>query len=77
MTTHLPLDLVQRQNLTTGSASLTFPNLSFRQSERFPLRRAATTRSRPSRSSGTRDAMTCWKTVASRKRFATPSASSI
>jgi lipopolysaccharide assembly outer membrane protein LptD (OstA) len=34
------IDLNQRQDLSDGSADLTFPNLSFRQSERFPLRRA-------------------------------------
>ncbi len=36
----LSADLRQSQNLTTGRADLTFPTLSFRQSERYPLRRA-------------------------------------
>ncbi len=36
----LSADARQSQNLTTGRADLTLPNLSFRQSERFPLRRA-------------------------------------
>ncbi len=38
----LSVDLRQSQNLTTGQADLTFPNLSFNQSQRFPLRRAGT-----------------------------------
>ncbi|MEP0546192.1 MAG: putative LPS assembly protein LptD [Rhodothermales bacterium] len=36
----LSADLRQSQNLSSGRADLTFPSLSFRQSERFPLRRA-------------------------------------
>ncbi len=36
----LSADLRQSQNLTTGTADLTLPNLSFSQSQRFPLRRA-------------------------------------
>lgn len=38
----LSLDLNQRQNLTTGRADLTFPSLSFTQTQRFPLRREGT-----------------------------------
>ncbi len=38
----LSVTLRQSQNLTTGQADLTFPNLSFTQSQRFPLRRAGT-----------------------------------
>ena len=36
----LSVDLRQSQNLSSGRADLTFPSLSFRQSERYPLRRA-------------------------------------
>ena len=36
----LSADLRQSQNLSSGRADLTFPSLSFRQSERYPLRRA-------------------------------------
>ncbi len=35
----LSADLRQSQNLSSGRADLTFPSLSFRQSERYPLRR--------------------------------------
>lgn len=37
----LSLDASQTQNLTTGRADLTLPNLSVRQSQRFPFRSAA------------------------------------
>ena len=37
----LSLDASQTQNLTTGRADLTLPNLSLRQSQRFPFRSAA------------------------------------
>jgi lipopolysaccharide assembly outer membrane protein LptD (OstA) len=36
----LQINLNQQQEFSTGTATLTFPNVSFRQGERFPLRRA-------------------------------------
>ena len=37
----LSINADQSQNLTTGGANLTLPNLSFRQNQRFPFRSAA------------------------------------